>query len=132
MAQSTISRTFAGGGTVEDLTCDIIKITTSELTRYHVDALYEQIVIIFSGWRCEEPIRLLFDVRYCATTPYFRQRSMELYALSRSLPLQTRQAFVINENYVSDLRRFINLTGLSKEHQLCIFTDDAEAIQWLT
>lgn len=131
MAQSTTTREFAGGGTVEDLAGGMVKITTSELTRYHVDALYEQVVTLFSGWRSEAPIRLLFDVRHGATTPYFRQRSMELYALARSLPLQTRQAFVIDEKYVSDLRRFVNLTGLSKEHQLRIFTDNADAMQWL-
>ncbi len=131
MAQMTIAREFAGGGTVEDLADGIIKITTSELTRYHVDAFHDAVAAIIHGWRSEAPIRLLFDVRHGATTPYFRQRSMELYALGRSLPLQTRQAFVIDEKHASDLRRFVNLTGLSKEHKLRIFTNHLEAIQWL-
>lgn len=131
MAQSTITREFAGGGTVEHVAGGIIKITTAELTRYHVDAFHETVATIIHGWRSEAPIRLLFDVRHGATTPYFRQRSMELYTLARTLPLYTRQAFVIHEKHASDLRRFVKLTSLSKEHRLRIFTDDAEAVLWL-
>jgi hypothetical protein len=131
MSQPNTVREFAGGGTIQELGNGIIRLTTNELTRDHVDAYYQEVATIYNGWRSEAPICVLCDITYGPTTSYFRQRAMELYALGRSLPLQTRQAFVINEENVSDLRKFVNLTGLVKEHKLRIFTNDVDALQWL-
>lgn len=131
MSQPKTVREFTGGGTVEELDNGTIKFTTNELTREHVDAYYEEVARVYSEWRRERPIYLLFDVSFGATTSYFRQRAMELYVLARSLPLRTRQAYLASEHHAAGLHKFVKLTGLSNEHKLRIFTDESEARRWL-
>lgn len=131
MSQSATARQFAGGGTVQDMENGAIRITTNNLTRGHVDAFYNQVTTIYSDWRRDAPINLLIDVSHGPTTPYFRQRAMELYALARSLPLRTRQAYVVNEHHATELQKFVKLTGLSNEHKVRVFTDERDAVRWL-
>jgi hypothetical protein len=105
-------------------------ITPGELTREHCDAWYLEVENLYKASQ-SDPILILHDLRDCGTTPYFRQRAMEIHALARTLSAPTRTAFLVNEADHGSLRTFVNLTGSGSTHRLKIFSDHDEAIMWL-
>lgn len=123
---------FLGGGKVESYhEGKLFATIMSEPSREHVDAWFEEIEKIYNNWEYRIPVLLLIDATWGATTPHFRQRTMQLNALAMTLPIKTRTAFLVGEDYTAELQVFATLTGSGTGHRLAVFTEREEAIAWL-
>lgn len=124
---------FAGGGRVEEYHKGrIMAFVTSEMTREHAEAFYNEAEKVFRNWVfLRKTIRIVVDASAGETTPTFRQKMMQLNAVATSLPLSSRTAFLVQPDHTKDLQLFANLTGSGTDHRLSVFTDRAEAIEWV-
>jgi hypothetical protein len=97
-----------------------------------VDAFYKQIVALHQAAKGGQTLLFLIDASAGATSPYFRQRLMEVHALAQTLPCKTSKAIVADEKYSKELNVFATLTSMGGgKHRLKIFHDLAEAQTWL-
>jgi len=126
------AQSFFGNGRIEiHYGGRLYVVANSELTREHVDAWYEKLAVLHKHWQDSQPLLLLIDTTACPTTPYFRQRIMELHTMAQVLPIKTYKAILAAPENSKELQVFAALTSFGSKHRLKIFSDREEAMQWL-
>jgi hypothetical protein len=126
------TQSFFGNGRIEiHYGGRLYVISNSELTREHVDAWYEKMSELHKHWQDNQPLLVMIDTTACPTTPYFRQRIMELHTMAQVLPIKTYKAILAAPENSKELQVFAALTSFGSKHRLKIFSDREEAMQWL-
>lgn len=122
---------FAGGGTLtqED---DLYIFTTGDLTREHVDTWFDSASSFLRNWASNEIIHILLDARSGETSPYYRQRLMELNAVARSLPIKTRIVVLVKDSQLAQLSTIAHLSDSGRDHRIIVLSNPTKAELWLT
>lgn len=124
---------FDGEGKIEKyFGGQVVVIRTNEPTRSHVDAWFEQLEEIINAEVNNRPFGLLFNAAWGETTPYFRQRILQVNAMLQVMSASTRIAVVVDEEYKRELQVFANLTGSGSNHRLFVFHAYKDAFDWLS
>jgi hypothetical protein len=124
----------AGRYSREELSGDIVALRLLDSEPATLDAWYEECTTLMSGWTPDRRLRYLHDVRSAeALKPHSIDRVTKvLKSVSRSDVQDGRGAILLNNKAVATTLNSVVRYYISNKWQIRCFSDEAEALRWLS
>ena len=109
----------------------IVVMKLSSHSHAAIDVFVDTIITLLNEWNADQPILILYDLRYIGFSLYLRNRSE---AAARETPDRDgRAAFVLSYSTMQRIIRYVIMTRFVRKTKLQrqIFFDYDEALEWL-
>jgi hypothetical protein len=118
----------------EDMPGDIVALRLLDSERSTIDTWYEECTALMSGWARDQRLRYLHDVRHAESLkPHSIDRVTKiLKGVGRSDVRNGRGAILLNNATVAATLNGVVRHYIGNQWQIRCFSDEAEALRWLS